>query len=380
MELKEIRDQLLAAATLIGDYEAYGMSIDRDAALDKIRTAYQALRFVGGQSVGTAEPLSVPVATTPPEPTDVVEEAEEDTDDEPEVEVEFYIPDDEETEDEETESEQPVEPQTEPEVETVEPEPEAEPEQPVEPQEPVVEPQAEVTVEQVVEPAEPVVEPQTTAVAGVMEQSLFGDVVPVRQRSHSRRRLVALYDDDQIVVPQPKEVPKIPQPTIERPKVEVPKLDTPKIEVPKVEIPKVEAPKVEQPKIEQPKVESPKVEAPKVDVAPSVTIIGESNPTKVLGETVESVTTIADTIIAAPSVGESTAVDSLRAAITVGNRFMLVRDLFGGDEALYERTITLLDQMESLDDSIIYIAENFVWRPSSEGAKLIVDLLQRKFR
>ena len=126
----------------------------------------------------------------------------------------------------------------------------------------------------------------------------------------------------------------------------------------------------------EPVVEPQIAPAPQAEVAPKPF----AEPTKVLGESVESVTTIADTIVAQPSVGESTAVNSLREAITVGHKFMLIRDLFDGDNALYDKTIDELDKMDNLDDSIIYIAENFAWRPSSEGAKLIVDLLQRKYR
>ena len=69
---------------------------------------------------------------------------------------------------------------------------------------------------------------------------------------------------------------------------------------------------------------------------------------------------------------------TLRGAINVVDRFMLMRDLFDDDAQLYEQTIDALEAMDNLDDCIIYIAENFAWRPSSEGAKLMMDLLQRK--
>ena len=52
--------------------------------------------------------------------------------------------------------------------------------------------------------------------------------------------------------------------------------------------------------------------------------------------------------------------------------------LFAGDAEQYEKTMDVLEAMDNLDDCIIYIAENFAWRPSSDGAKLIMDLLQRK--
>ena len=46
MNFSEIREELLKAAQLVGDFERARLEIDRDAALNKIRQAYEALRFV----------------------------------------------------------------------------------------------------------------------------------------------------------------------------------------------------------------------------------------------------------------------------------------------------------------------------------------------
>ena len=56
----------------------------------------------------------------------------------------------------------------------------------------------------------------------------------------------------------------------------------------------------------------------------------------------------------------------------------MIRDLFDGDGEAYDKTISDLDAMETFDDCIIYIAENFEWNPDSEGAKFIMQLLERK--
>ena len=142
-------------------------------------------------------------------------------------------------------------------------------------------------------------------------------------------------------------------------------------------------PVVEQPKqvkvVEEVKLVAEPVVEPAI-VTPVQTIADIEPKHQVLGEVIEAPKTIADTITPVESVAESSSVDTLRGAISVVDRFMLIRDLFGDNEALYEQTIDILDGMDNLDDCIIYIAENFVWRPSSDGAKLIMDLLQRKFR
>ena len=68
----------------------------------------------------------------------------------------------------------------------------------------------------------------------------------------------------------------------------------------------------------------------------------------------------------------------LRQHIGVNDRFMLIRNLFGGDVAAYSATIERLDSFTDLDDALLYMQENFEWDPDSEGVQLLVDLLERK--
>ena len=333
MNLKEIKEQLLKAAELVGDFEQSGLEIDRDTALDIIRRAYESLRFTDVASV---------VASVP-----VVEEAEEC---EPEVEVEFIMPEEVEEEVLSAEEESVVEPESEPEPEV---EPEIEVEVVVtEPEEEVVsevDPEPEVEVEVAVESepeSEPMPEPEPAPKKVVVEPSLFGDEsLWGRPAAKSQSKIMALYDDEEVVEEQPKQ--------------------------PKSVVAVVAEPEVKP--IEKPAAEP-------VVVAAVHTIADVEPAHQVLGEVIEAPKTIADTIAPVESVAESSSVENLRGAISVVDRFMLIRDLFGDNEALYEQTIDILDRMDNLDDCIIYIAENFVWRPSSDGAKLIMDLLQRKFR
>ncbi len=71
-------------------------------------------------------------------------------------------------------------------------------------------------------------------------------------------------------------------------------------------------------------------------------------------------------------------ISDLRKAIGINDKFIMLRDLFAGDEAQYNTTIDALNSFTSLDDCMIYIVENFAWNPDSEGAKLIVSLIERK--
>lgn len=91
--------------------------------------------------------------------------------------------------------------------------------------------------------------------------------------------------------------------------------------------------------------------------------------------------TLADTIVApAPLADEITnaKISSLRQGVGLNDKFLMIRDLFDGDNEAYDQAISDLDSMKSFDDCMIYIAENFEWNPDSEGAKFIIQLLERK--
>lgn len=142
-------------------------------------------------------------------------------------------------------------------------------------------------------------------------------------------------------------------------------------------------------KAEEPKVE-PKVEAksePKVEVKPEPTPAPTPAPAPQpaaepvrLGDILGgNTTTLADKMAddSAPTAAFNRITD-LRKAIGLNDKFLMIRDLFDGDAARYEDTITTLNEFDDLDECMIYIVENFVWNPDSEGAKLLVSLIERK--
>ncbi len=378
MDLKQIREALLRAVELVEDFEVRGAVIDRDVALDKIRGAYEALRFIERDSCkGVEQPCTSAVSEEEEGPEvevdfimsdgdeqqeTIIEEMveESDYDLEPEVEVEFVLPDEyqmaEEFEQEEDDTDDSVVVEANEDIEEVEQntadttevetvsENDTALETDVEEVEPELDTVADIEVasepETVVEPEitpEPKVVQETEAIPAsepvqnvevkpvkqrrvVVEQSLFGDDEQWNRTSTtSRKKIIALYGDDLAV-------------------------------------------------------NSERVETPKPE---RVAVAEES--TQVLGETIEAAATIGESAPQPIRVAENTPVSSLRTAISVGDRFMLIRDLFAGNVDTYEEAIDTLDTIDNLDDCIIYITENFSWRPSSEGAKLIVDLLQRKF-
>ena len=104
----------------------------------------------------------------------------------------------------------------------------------------------------------------------------------------------------------------------------------------------------------------------------------------VLGEVINhDVQTLADTIAPphdiASELRRSEPVTDLRQAIGLNDKFLLIRDLFDGDGEAFGRAIDALNGFDNLDDCMIYIAEHYAWNPNSDGAKLMMELLERKF-
>lgn len=106
---------------------------------------------------------------------------------------------------------------------------------------------------------------------------------------------------------------------------------------------------------------------------PSQTILGEVLATEQ--------TTVAESLTEQGVSDVATAATSsltLRQAIGVNDKFILLRDLFANDDDYYAKAIDTLDSFDNLDEAMLYIYDNFHWNPNSEGARLLMELLARK--
>ena len=134
-------------------------------------------------------------------------------------------------------------------------------------------------------------------------------------------------------------------------------------------------------------VAEPAAELPITPIAPSTPTpkrsallsLYEDEPKPVLGEQFHEAPSVADTIACPKGIAESAPVASLRDGIGVADKFMLVRELFGGDADAYEQAISALDAQPSFDDCVIYIAENYTWSPNAQATKFVMELLNRKY-
>ena len=117
-------------------------------------------------------------------------------------------------------------------------------------------------------------------------------------------------------------------------------------EEPVKEEPQPEA-KVEEPVKEEPK--QPAKEEPKEEVAsPKAALYGKS-------------------------------VTDIRQAISLGDRFLYQRELFGQNAELMQRTLTELDGLSSFDEAVEYVSSHFQWDTESNTYQQFLVTLHRRF-
>ncbi|MBE6186987.1 MAG: hypothetical protein E7142_06545 [Rikenellaceae bacterium] len=409
MNIKLIKAEIEKLSLMLSTWEASDevSAIERDIVLDKLKNIYDAVRF--DTPIEQSEPIA-PVSPAPvAEPT-----AEEEESNEKEVEVELIFADDEFPEenlfdnDEElpsatdliaatvasavgnaftAEEVKIAEPAPEPEVIPAEPtateeiaeEPTEIKEEVIELSVPVIEaPQtesvadiiievpaaekpAEVVIEKPVEkpvekPAEqPIKQPAEQPVAKPASEpkrtmnSLFNMDEVRRQPRSKHQRMMSIYNDNE---PKQEKV------------VDISKIFNIDIDEP------------EEVKPVAPAAKPAPAEAPAVKPAPVV----EEKPAT-LADAIPATQTLADTIAAPTALAEEinhANLHSLRDGIGLNDKFLMIRDLFDGDGDAYEQAIDALDELETLDDCMIHIIENYAWNPDSEGSKFIMQLLERK--
>ncbi|MBQ7855745.1 MAG: hypothetical protein IJ348_01360 [Alistipes sp.] len=373
--MEQLKQEITRLLALVEVWQAEGniAEIERDLALERLREIYHTLRFGlheapqsdepadagGSEGVATAVAAVADITPTEEEPCTAEEcnDDKESEENEPEIEVELIMPDEEEDdeeyddededdshdeEDDEEEDDEEGDYDDGDEEEEAQPEPKPEPATEPEPQhiaepEPIIEPEPQHVAESEPQPVptpQPAPQPQQS-----FEQSLFGSDTTAFGQTRRRSVLMSLYEDD-LPAKEPHTVE--PQPKAEPTTSEAAPKSTQKAE-------------------------------------PAGVVLADIDVEAVLGEVlIPERQTLGDMISPAQTVAESAPVKSLRSSISVADRFMLARTLFGGDDAAFDKAIEELDAINDFDNCIIHITENYSWSPSSEGAKMIIELLQRK--
>ena len=373
-------------------------AIERDLTLDKLLKIYDMVRFAENKSENDT-PIATPTVTkeqvaTPESPLQDEEELND-------VEVEFIFADEqEEQEDFEVIEPTTPEPTVSPEQESKQEEQEEQSDKPAQKEQtlgeilaatvaatvaseqtepaqeqpspaampkedavaapipaPLVEPQVEQKpIKEIESIATEKSEPQTPAKAEPKAarpmSSLFGVEEPSRKPRTKHQRMMSIYNDTESRPEKVVDISKIFDLDIDEPAATPQKSEEPS------------APK---------SAPINKEQAPAIADAEPATTLGDvkSHPSQ----------TLADTIAAPTALGEEIShknIKSLRQGIGLNDKFLMIRDLFDGNADEYEQAIDALDGFDDFDDCIIYIAENFAWNADSEGAKFIMQLLERK--
>ena len=351
-------------------------------------------------------PLTEEAATAVEEPADEVEqepeeepmpiEIEEESAIEDEIEeaIEETIDADEQIVAEESPSEEVVEEKSAEEKieeveETMQPEEEVEPLAELVEEEKTEEPIEEIAAEQSIETVESpseVAEPKS-----VPQTSLFDmDMVRRPRSSNSRRVIMSLYGESptrreksEKVEKNEKHSVKEEQPTpenVEQKSAVAPQSD-PIQNVPVENTPIQTEPTQNNATANEQSAEEPITVA--VSAAERIAAAQvEGQGTQVLGEVIGAgTTTLADAVAASqPQIQtvQNDRVGSLRSSIGINDRFILIRDLFNGDGAAYEKAIEELDSFDDFNECLVHIATEYRWNPNSDGARMIMDLITRK--
>ena len=397
MDFGDIKAAIARLQSLVEGWENAGVTeLEREIALEELRRIDSEIRFGGADAVNGKADEPAAAVVTPVVTEEVVHEesaAVEDESEEPEIEVELIMSDDEdEPEDEELPQEPTAEPaeETKTASETVEETvPETEAEQTFYEADVCVDEVVGETVATTYDTAENHAEShaenhveshaETHTESRKPEQSLFGDDEVVLPRSSRRRVLMSLYDDEMPTVIAERADERKPEPkTNPAPEINSePASETAAAAEKHAE----EFAETGAPENGEPKNPETKYGDASGDEMPEPVVMPAIDDEMVLGDVLRAdVHTLGESIARAKDISEAAPVASLRAAIGINDRFLLIRDLFGGDAAAYEKAIVAIDSFDNLDDCMVHIVENYSWRSTSDGAKLIMNLIQRKFR
>ena len=74
-----------------------------------------------------------------------------------------------------------------------------------------------------------------------------------------------------------------------------------------------------------------------------------------------------------------TPVTDIRQAVSIGDRFLFQRELFGGNAEKLQQTLTELNNLHSLDEAIALV-DKFGWDKQSPTYELFLNVLRRRFQ
>ena len=131
--------------------------------------------------------------------------------------------------------------------------------------------------------------------------------------------------------------------------------------------------------VDAPETEEPIVEAPTIEPEPMVEPIVEP--------ALEPEIKVEPVVVPQPAPRPmptqtslfGSAVEDIRQAISLGDRFLFQRELFAGNGELMQKTLDELNALGSLSEAMDYVLDNFEWDKESTAVQLFENVLKRRF-
>ena len=131
--------------------------------------------------------------------------------------------------------------------------------------------------------------------------------------------------------------------------------------------------------VDAPETEEPIVEAPTIEPEPMVEPIVEP--------ALEPEIKVEPVVVPQPAPRPmptqtslfGSAVEDIRQAISLGDRFLFQRELFAGNGELMQKTLDEINALGSLNEALDYVLNNFEWDKESTAVQLFENVLKRRF-
>ena len=134
-----------------------------------------------------------------------------------------------------------------------------------------------------------------------------------------------------------------------------------------------EKPVIPQP-AEQPVEQPAEQQAEKQETKPSVEVAPEPAPECLVdAEPDKPARFVQTSLFGAP-------VQDIRKAISLGDRFLFQRELFGGKGEIMQQTLDKINTMTTFAEAEQYINDNFGWDKEQSSYELFMNVLRRRFQ
>jgi hypothetical protein len=77
---------------------------------------------------------------------------------------------------------------------------------------------------------------------------------------------------------------------------------------------------------------------------------------------------------------QSKPINDINKAIGINDRFLFIRELFEGNKSHYHETVEILNNIDTFENALAFIQDEFDWDMEAPAAQKFVDLIRRKLQ